>query len=304
MEYLKQDATSIAAYGTQALGIDMKYEQDPLLLTAFIDLVVSRHKDPANHVQGVAFNANRADGLMQAFMAVEPGDRVHLTESVSAIDDDFFVNGMEGEILPGGIVRCSWFVNKAALEVTGTVYFSQPDGTDGIDTYLNSNAATTNYGNEVYMKVFAGTASGLIKFDLSTIPATALILNAKLYLYSTADYGIAAAEDLSIYRLKRAWVEGQATWNIFSTGNNWQTAGANGANDYDNNSLSDIVVPSFNSTWCCFDLDTDLFQELIDGTMTNNGFKISTLASLVFIRTSDYLGDPSLRPYLQVSYLT
>ena len=37
--------------------------------------------------------------------------------------------------------------------------------------------------------------------------------------------------------MKRDWVEAQVTWNIYSTGNSWQTAGATGANDYDSSAV-------------------------------------------------------------------
>jgi hypothetical protein len=40
-----------------------------------------------------------------------------------------------------------------------------------------------------------------------------------------------SANVLKVYRLKRNWVEADANWTAYSTGNNWQTGGASGAND-------------------------------------------------------------------------
>jgi hypothetical protein len=41
----------------------------------------------------------------------------------------------------------------------------------------------------------------------------------------------------TFYALKRSWDELQANWNRAVTGSNWQTAGANGANDRETTAL-------------------------------------------------------------------
>ena len=38
-------------------------------------------------------------------------------------------------------------------------------------------------------------------------------------------------QSYELYALKRAWSEASVTWQVASTGTNWQTAGASGAND-------------------------------------------------------------------------
>jgi len=47
---------------------------------------------------------------------------------------------------------------------------------------------------------------------------------------------------VEVCALKRKWVRGQATHNIFSTGNNWQTAGAYGALDFDTTTIGSKAV--------------------------------------------------------------
>jgi len=111
----------------------------------------------------------------------------------------------------------------------------QPDATDGIDTFIDSGLPDTNYATGVTCQVGERSAAAniyrqLIKFDLSALPADAIISSAVLSLYATLDRST-NARTFRVYRLKRAWVEAEATWNIYSTGNNWSTAGGFHADD-------------------------------------------------------------------------
>lgn len=113
----------------------------------------------------------------------------------------------------------------------------QPAAADGVDTMLKE-ADATNYGT--YTELWVGERKSvtliyrsLIKFDLSTLPDTATITSCTLSTWLTY-IGSQWADNnrtLRLYRQKRAWVENQANWNIWSTGNNWAAAGGFGADD-------------------------------------------------------------------------
>ena len=114
----------------------------------------------------------------------------------------------------------------------------QPDGTSGVDTYLNSSAATTNYGTNTGINLGESNNSdsdftGLIKFDLSSLPDGATITSGTLsfWLSQNGSWRADGDEIFRLYRVKESWVESEATWNVYSTGNSWQTAGCKGAND-------------------------------------------------------------------------
>jgi hypothetical protein len=71
----------------------------------------------------------------------------------------------------------------------------------------------------------------LFSFDFSAnVPVGATITAATLSLYF---FGVTAGRTLTAYRLLRIdWNQGQATWNVFKTSNNWGTPGAlNAATD-------------------------------------------------------------------------
>ena len=183
---------------------------------------------------------------------------------------------------------------------------------DGVDTFIFGGDATTNYGGNT--NIFVGGLTGsniyrtLIKFDgLSdgTIPSAATISSATLSLYCSGENS-SNARTLRVFRLKRAWVEAQATWNIYSTGNKWQTAGGFGANDCEQTDIGSRAFSATETTgeYKDFSLTVADIQAIVNGTWTNNGFliKADTESS---DRYSFYSSDnASNKPKLTIVYTT
>lgn len=158
-----------------------------------------------------------------------------------------------------------------------TTYSSQPDGTAGIDVPIRSDTPTTNYNTTTVFNIgeansAAQVGRALIKFDLSSIPANATINSATLSLWTTADLSD-NARTFRIYRTLRNWVESQATWNIFSTGNNWGTAGGFNASDSEQTDIGSRAFTASEANgekqWT---LTASAIQEMVAGTFANNGF--------------------------------
>lgn len=120
--------------------------------------------------------------------------------------------------------------------------------TIGLDTLIESGAnANTNYNalGTLYAGFNAGTSrvdrSLIGELDLSDIPANAIITSASINLRITAD-GTTGALTLAAYRVIQPWVLAQATWNIYSTGNNWGEAGAFGVADCEQTPLGSVQL--------------------------------------------------------------
>lgn len=136
----------------------------------------------------------------------------------------------------------------------------QPDATDGVDTMLqDAGGATNNAGVLANVDVGKDNVGGflrvrrtLIKFNLTTLPADAIVGAATLSLYLTTDW-CTSGQTFSVYRQKRAWVEGTradindapptgATWARYDTVNNWTTAGGFHADDCEQVSIGDRAM--------------------------------------------------------------
>lgn len=100
------------------------------------------------------------------------------------------------------------------------------------DTYLSQWSENSNYGGQDQLLVRSpNTFNALLRFDLSSIPAQALvngIRGAALSLYIIGD-GNGNPLSAQTYRLNRAWGEMQATWLQANAGQPWGQPGANAA---------------------------------------------------------------------------
>ena len=173
--------------------------------------------------------------------------------------------------------------------------------TDIEDTRLIEAAATTNYGSEEKLSVSSYTGSGhrtVMRFDISAIPGGSSISDAQLYLYFHAKYNTDAMEITSHACSQDAWVEMEATWNIYSTGNNWGTAGGDFAEAY-----SDLETLTNSYDWYSWDVTSIISADLVSGE--SNIFLVALSAQgSVGYKTFHSTEYASLQPYLDITYTT
>ena len=199
-----------------------------------------------------------------------------------------------------------------------TTYTTQPDETDGIDTYMTDDAATTNYGTNAEMNIGAGAGGSikrtLLKFDLTKgtnpPPASAIASSAVITLYLNSEAS-SSAVTMDFYKVLRNWVEGQATWDVYSTGNNWGTAGcADTTTDRENTILAQLSLSateaagSKNITLNAAGLA--VLQGWIDGSIANYGWLAKTSSEAantryLFATATD--ATAGNRPKLVVEYI-
>lgn len=147
------------------------------------------------------------------------------------------------------------------------------------DNYMQSNAATTNFTTDP--RIFIGEAGGAVsitrswvKPDFTGIPALSLISAGAINFIPDYDDS-SNARTLFAHRCLRATVNNEQTWNVFSAGNNWGTAGAsNSSTDYDGavtlGSMAQAAAPTL-GTLLPMTLLASEIQKMFDGTYTNNG---------------------------------
>ena len=193
-----------------------------------------------------------------------------------------------------------------------TIFTSQPDESVGIDTFISDLNPTTNYGTSSRIEIgeadgVTSVLRGLIKFDLTSIPASAVVLSATLSLWTEADYSI-NTRTLRAYRVLRNWVESQATWNIFATSNNWGTAGcANTSSDREATDIGSVSVLHNESANIekQISLTPSKVQEWISGAVNNYGLllKMDTESNDAWRWHSASAATPDYRPKLVIEYL-
>jgi len=180
------------------------------------------------------------------------------------------------------------------LTYVSTQYITLQPGPEGIDSPVESNNPTTNYGNSTGCAV-GNTATNIIrtyiKFDLSTIPANAIVVDADLKLYQ---WGTLGTDNFTIglYKVTSDWDESIIDWDPQPTCS------------FDAEITSEISWGT-TPTWRSWDIDT-LAQAWLDGSITNYGVVLkdtneASVDMLAYFLTSDYATDTK-RPKLEIDY--
>lgn len=227
-------------------------------------------------------------------------------ESASKITCDFDLTGAAiglwdvRVVNPGGesAELADGFAVGMRVYLPSTLKNYPPVGTDTLyataDAGVLQGASTTNFGSATDMWVgydhcLGGQIGrGLVQFDLSSIPGTATINQATLYvrLVNSCDIG-ERTHTVTAYRTGSSWSESSVTWN--------SQPGIGEA-------YGSVAIPS--RTWGWYALDvTDLVRAWMAGTYSNYG---------VMLRGPEGSGDDSARlgfytsessydPYLEVT---
>lgn len=149
------------------------------------------------------------------------------------------------------------------------------------DVYGRSGDASGNYGTAINIEAGHAAAPGifrsLLKFDLSTIPVYAIINTVTLRLYRYY-YDYANPVTVNLYRCLRDWIDIQATWNSWKSGNAWQTPMAEGAADRDAAVLgSRYCTQGEGNGYHYWTITPAVIQDWVSGVYPNYGFVIRAI---------------------------
>ena len=179
----------------------------------------------------------------------------------------------------------------------------------GDDTYLSQTNASTNYGGAATCLAdgddppgTGGDLSCLLRWDLRSIPSGSQVTGATITLNVTN----ASGSSYPVFQVLQPWVESQATWNVYASGQPWGVAGALGSIDRAATSLAAIASSSIGLH--TFNLDAAgiaAVQAWIDMPGSNHGLIIANAGvnnGADF--SSNEAGTASNRPKLTVQYLS
>jgi hypothetical protein len=206
-----------------------------------------------------------------------------------------------GSIPAGGYLVCH--LNQLGTNTSTDVYgqvqgpMIQPDPADGLDNYLDDSTPTLNYGTITY--TWAQSEGGTVKrpilqFDISSLEGE--VIDARIWMYCNG--GSIGSATIGVHRVTQAWTESGSNWNTYDGTNNWATAGGDyisTAEDTDS-----FVIPL---GWRSWDI-TSMVTGWMAGDYENNGmiFVPQGTSYGKFFHSSDYVTNPALRPYIQVTY--
>lgn len=183
------------------------------------------------------------------------------------------------------------------------IYNSQPNSTNGVDTYIKE-LSTTNYGTSSVLEVGKNSNPrefrSLLKFNISSIPSTDTILWATLRVYVNSSSGI-GNRTINVYGITKSWEELGATWDNNSVSSLWSSPGGDFSGEVTFKNIGDASGEYYNFTV------SSLVREWFKGTSPNYGFLLlsndSSAGNYTSFGSSNSLNS-SQRPKLIIDYVS
>lgn len=162
------------------------------------------------------------------------------------------------------------------------------------DSYLQSASPNRNNGSRTFMDL-NNVRDGVVKFDISAIPAGSTITSATLTLVATSVGSASAIKNYGAHRILAAWDEGAVTWN---------TPGSIAGTHFASSPTDMVPVSGVGSySW---DVTADV-AAFADGSAANEGWRIIWDSNSNGTNRQVDFGTkenttPSNRPVLSVTY--
>ena len=181
----------------------------------------------------------------------------------------FFLNGWTVKCKGGGVneltINATWLTVEPAGQVVETALY---------DSKIRQENATTNYGTQTSIQTRNQTGNhekAMLYFALSSIAGGSQVTSSVLRLTVVSNV---SDQILKVYRVNYPWVEEQVTYNIRSTGINWDTAGLGSDTDYEATEYASIEIDKLAGQTIDIDLTT-LVNEWLDGSYPNYGILLN-----------------------------
>jgi len=170
-------------------------------------------------------------------------------------------------------------------------------------TYIHLYSPTTNYCIQDQIKVGSRQEyAGIIRFDVSMIPANAVVTQASLYLWATGWSGTNGT--LGLYAIKRAIDICGVTWTQAQPAVLWSQPGCKDTTSDRNSILESALKTAGIQRWYEFRV-TRAVQAWVNGSLTNGGLlAVNTYPTFdgSFLFASPTNSNSTLRPKLVVTY--
>ncbi len=179
------------------------------------------------------------------------------------------------------------------MHQAGAVTMTLQPGAEGFDTQIVNGSATNN-GSLTTMASTSGNTYGMLRFDLSTLPAGSHVTSATLSTYASVGSGTGS---VALHRVLRDWTE-VATWSTSDGSTAWSQTGG----DVHTTAVASTAFAGV-GTWLAWDV-TALADRWVKGSLPNQGIQIRAGAGIsgLQLASSDNTTAGN-RPKLAVTFL-
>ena len=167
--------------------------------------------------------------------------------------------------------------NDDGVQAPVTVPFQ--DGVAGYsgtrDTKLLSSAPDSNFGGDAALELDGSPdGSALLYWDLTSIPSGSIIKAVDI----TVNITNGSNHVFNFFEALRSWVESEATWNNYASGQSWQLVGGDGPGDRGSTVLASVSGSKGLKTISLNPAGVAVVQSWVDSPASNHGFIVLNYA--------------------------
>lgn len=120
-ETTEQHADSIADYGYQPLDMYQQYQHTTDAGIGYARSLVALENQPRRALNKVTFSANASADNMQAFLNLDIGDKFGLSEDLTELGYNYYIQGVEFSIHDGGLIEFSYITKESRSMLDGNM---------------------------------------------------------------------------------------------------------------------------------------------------------------------------------------
>ena len=105
---ISEVSAGIASYGEIEVAVNQSYQDSPLNSTAAAEYYATRLSTFRDDVSNVTFVPNKSAALTALFLSLDIGDLFTLTETLTGVSSDYFINAVDFELSATGVITCNW----------------------------------------------------------------------------------------------------------------------------------------------------------------------------------------------------
>jgi hypothetical protein len=126
------DSSSIDDHGEHVVDFDMPYQSRQDVGQAAADYILAKYKDPLAQAHEIAV-LGRTPALLTQILTRDISDRITVSETVTGVSDDFFINGVELVVLPQRFVGARYVLAPTEDPATSNYFLIDTSALDGPD---------------------------------------------------------------------------------------------------------------------------------------------------------------------------
>lgn len=139
IEHQANDSDSQDEYGIISESITQKYKTDLAYGAIYVDSVVDDEREPRTVAKRIYLNGNKDANILMAFMRLDVGNLIRVTEDKSGIDSYYFIQSVSYQTRPGGILMFNWILKPFLCLALGVSALAME--------YTGGSASAVDFGN-------------------------------------------------------------------------------------------------------------------------------------------------------------